>query len=177
MRLAGLTTLILFFGVGTECLAQEPAGDRAENLRMQLLEIDGRENELRSRLLEIEESLKPENISRSLAGVGSTRPEELRTQRRRQLEVERNYFRQQIDLLEKQRSRIQSAILQADNEAYLESAGIDPSSDVAKKKVVRHRPRRKQTKGRKKPAATRTKASLGPPPSLLLFRSEPSRLC
>ena len=175
MRLAGVTIAILFcFGI--ECVAQEPASDRGEELRMQLLEIDGRQNELKIRLLEIEENLKPENIARSLAGVGSTRPEELRAERRRQLEVERNYFKQQIDLLDKQRSRIQSAILRADNEAYLQSAGIDPASGAPKKKIVRHRSRRKPTKGRKPPSAKRRKATLSPAPSLLPF-NEPSRVC
>jgi len=65
--------------------AQESAQNRAASMRAQLVETQARQAELQMRLQQLEEDLKPENIEHSLAGVGSTHPEELREARRRQL--------------------------------------------------------------------------------------------
>ena len=51
-------------------------------------------------LQQLDESIKPENIERSLAGIGSTRPEELRETRRRQLTIERDGVLAQLKTLE-----------------------------------------------------------------------------
>src|SRR5205823_3361221 len=73
--------------------AQSNAQERAANLRAQLVEAQARQAELQTRLQQLEENLKPENIERSLAGVGSVHPEELREARRRQLEIEKRGVR------------------------------------------------------------------------------------
>ena len=57
-----------------------------------------------------------------MSGIGSTRPEELREQRRRQLEIERNGVRAQLNLLATSHTRLETAIAQADAEAYRQSA-------------------------------------------------------
>lgn len=101
---------------------QGGARERAADLRRQLSDVEAKQAELQARLQQIEENLKPENIERSLAGVGSTRPEELREQRRRQLEIERTGVRSQLDLLAASHSRLETSILQADGEAYRQSA-------------------------------------------------------
>ncbi|HYK21147.1 MAG TPA: hypothetical protein VEV42_10460, partial [Pyrinomonadaceae bacterium] len=84
MRFSLLLVLLL---VGGNAYGQESssANDSLEKLRAQLLEVQTKEEALRARAEQLEESLKPENIERSLAGVGSTKPEELREARRRQL--------------------------------------------------------------------------------------------
>ena len=77
---------------------------------------------MQTRLQALDEKLRPENIERDLAGVGSTRPEDVREQRRRQLEIERNGVRAQLDLLTTSHSRLETAIAKADADAYRQSA-------------------------------------------------------
>src|SRR2546423_8711571 len=101
---------------------QTTAQEKAANLRSQLSEVETKQAELQTRLQTLEENLKPENIENSLAGVGSTHPEDLRAQRRRQLEIERNGVQTQLNLLATSHSRLETAIVQADAEAYHQSA-------------------------------------------------------
>jgi len=61
-----------------------------------------------------QEYLKPENIEKGLAGIGSTRPEELREQRRRQLEIEKKSVQTRLDQLATSRNRLETGIVQAD---------------------------------------------------------------
>jgi hypothetical protein len=119
-RKIGLALLgLLMFSVGV--YAQE-AAETLEKLRAQLLEVQTKEDALRTRLEELDESIKPENIERSLAGVGSTRPEELREARRRQLAIERNGVLAQLNTLETSKQRLESAIANAEALAYQQSA-------------------------------------------------------
>jgi len=105
-------------------LAQDPsrAAEAGADLRVRLIEVQAREADGHARLAQLDEALKPENIERSLAGIGSTRPEELREQRRRALTIERDGVRRQLDLFETSRARLESAIQLADNRAYHQSA-------------------------------------------------------
>ncbi len=123
-------SLMLLFVFAFSINAQEgpSAAENAETLRAQLLEVLAKQDALRSRLEQLEESIKPENIERSLAGVGSTRPEELREARRRQLTIERDGVLAQLKTLETSRQRLEAAIANADALAYQESARTpDPS--------------------------------------------------
>jgi prefoldin subunit 5 len=101
---------------------QTSAQEKAANLRAQLAEVETKQAELQTRRQQLDESMKPENIEQNLAGVGSTKPEDLREQRRKQLEIERNGVQKQIDLLATSHARLQTAIAQADAEAYRQSA-------------------------------------------------------
>lgn len=98
------------------------AAETVEKLKAQLLEVQGKEDVLRSRLEQLDESIKPENIERSLAGIGSTKPEQLREYRRRQLAIERDGVLAQLKTLETSRQRLESAIANAEALAYQESA-------------------------------------------------------
>jgi hypothetical protein len=125
MRVRSSLVLLLFvFAFTVNGYAQEPASaaENAEKLRAQLLEVQAKEEALRVRAQQLEESLKPENIERSLAGVGSTKPEELRESRRRQLTIERDGVLAQLKLLETSRQRLETAIANADALAYQQSA-------------------------------------------------------
>ena len=102
--------------------AQTTAQERAAGLRAQLLEVETKQSNLQTRLQEVDEKLKPENIEKAFAGVGSTHPEELRAQRRRELEIERNGLRAQLDLLSTSHTRLERAISRAEAEAYRQSA-------------------------------------------------------
>jgi chromosome segregation ATPase len=101
---------------------QTTAQEKAASLRGQLTQIESKQSELQTRLQTLDEKLKPENIENSLAGVGSTHPEDLREQRRRQLEIERNGVQAQLNLLGTSHTRLESAIAQADAEAYRQTA-------------------------------------------------------
>ena len=125
---ANLLVFLLFLTfVSTTAFAQqESAAETADKLRLQLIEVQAQEESLRARAVELDEALKPENIERSLAGIGSTRPEELREARRRQLQAERNGIAAQLQTLETSRLRLEAAIRDAEIRAYHESAGVTP---------------------------------------------------
>jgi uncharacterized membrane protein YgaE (UPF0421/DUF939 family) len=119
-----LTPELALVSASTPTIAQtqNTAQEKAAGLRAQLAEVETKQAELQTRLQKLEENLKPENIENSLAGVGSTHPEDLRAQRRRQLEIERNGVQAQLNLLATSHTRLETAIAQADVEAYRQSA-------------------------------------------------------
>jgi hypothetical protein len=121
---SGLAMLfLLVFSVGVYAQDTAPtAAESAERLKGELLDVQNKEADLRMRLAELDEALKPENIERSLAGVGSTRPEELREARRRQLTIEKNGLQAQLQTLETGRVRLEAALANAEALAYQQSA-------------------------------------------------------
>ena len=126
MKLYFSIVVVLLFGspFTSRILAQDqpsPA-EAAADLRARLAEVQSNEADRHTRLIQLDEALKPENIEHSMAGIGSTRPEELREQRRRELTIERDSVRRQLDLLATNRTGLESAIQAADNRAYQQSA-------------------------------------------------------
>jgi len=119
-RKIGLALLALLM-LSVSVYAQDTA-ETLEKLRAQLLEVQTKEDALRTRLAQLDESIKPENIERSLAGIGSTKPEVLRETRRRQLAIERDGVLAQLKTLETSRTRLEAAIANAEALAYQESA-------------------------------------------------------
>jgi len=119
MTLLGLVISGLLLPV----FAQESGQERATNLRAQLAEVEAKQTELQMRQQQLAEDLKPENIERALAGIGSTHPEDLREQRRRQLEIEKKGVESQLDTLAASHARLESAIASADAIKY-QSAGL-----------------------------------------------------
>lgn len=92
------------------------AEQRAENLRSQQIDVESKLADLQSKLEQVEFSIRPENIERSAAGYGTTRPEEARDARRRALENERTRLLAQIRILETSRTRLEQALVTADAE-------------------------------------------------------------
>jgi septal ring factor EnvC (AmiA/AmiB activator) len=92
------------------------AEQRSSQLRTELREVQGKKADLEAHVEQVENDLKPENIERAVAGYGTTRPEELRAQRQKQLENDRTRSRQQIDQLAASEARIQQAIATSDVE-------------------------------------------------------------
>jgi hypothetical protein len=92
------------------------AEQRAENLRTQLLDTESKLADLQGKLDQIEYSLRPEMIERSIAGYGSVHPEETRDTRRRQLENEKMRAEAQIRILETSKSRLEQSLITADTE-------------------------------------------------------------
>jgi len=146
-----LITLALLTGYG---YAQETPIERSARLRSELADVQARANELETRLAQINEDIKPENIERSLAGVGSTKPEELRETRRRQLDIQRKGIQSQLDSLATARTRLERSIVSADTDQYRQSAGptttaIADSTTSAVKQNQRQKPRVKKRGQRK----------------------------
>jgi hypothetical protein len=124
---------LLFLTFISTGYAQEPtsAAESLDKLRLQLIEVQAKEDSLRARAEQLDEALKPENIERSLAGIGSTRPEELREARRRELQKERDGVAAQLQTLETSRLRLEAAIRDAETRAYHDSAGgTAPASEA-----------------------------------------------
>lgn len=87
---------------------------RAEALQAQLLDVSEKETPLQTRIDQIDEQLRPDNIDQALAGVGSMRPEEARDALRRRLSNEKRRLQTQFDLLHQNRARLQASLATAD---------------------------------------------------------------
>jgi hypothetical protein len=123
-------SLLLMLGLSVRAQERNNAAVAVDALRVQLIEVQEKEGSLRLRAQQMEEDLKPENIERVFAGIGSTRPEELREGRRRQLTVERESVKAQLKLVELTKERLETAIAAAEGRAYQESALPMPSPPV-----------------------------------------------
>ena len=117
-----LTALVLVSTSTIPAQSTTSAVQTAENLRAQLADVQAKEAALQSRAQQLDEALKPENIERYFQLTGSTRPEELREQRRRQLNNEKAGVLTQLEQLAASRARLESTILTADALAYQQSA-------------------------------------------------------
>ena len=95
------------------------AEQRAEQLRMQLVDVQSKMADLEAQLEGIEFALRPENIERATATFGSTRPEKARQARQRQLESERTRVKAQLRILATSQSRLEVSCANADNEVEL----------------------------------------------------------
>lgn len=88
---------------------------RAELLRRQLLELTEKETAYRSRLMQLDEDLRPESIDRNLALAGTTRSTtDLRDARRRVLDNERAGVISLLNQTTQSRQRLEDDVKQAD---------------------------------------------------------------
>src|SRR5437763_12135553 len=128
---------ILFLSSAIAASAQNPASaaQSVENLRAQLQNLESKETELQTRSRQLDEDLKPENIEKYFALNGSTHPEELREQRRRQLETEKSNITAQLEQLAASRARLEAAIATAEAAATRQSASapssLQPQGDIS----------------------------------------------
>ena len=89
--------------------------ERAEILRKQILELIEKETAYKSRMAQIDEDIRPENIERALSGIGTTRTVELRDTRRRVLENERKGLESLLNQTTSSRIRLEEDVRQADS--------------------------------------------------------------
>lgn len=116
-------TVLLLLGCAVHSLAQTmTAAEEAQQLRGELRQLLDRETEIEMRLHELDYELKPENIESYFAGVGSTRPEELRAMRRKKLQAEKDRLQKQLSEISQDRSRMEAAILNAETRANYATA-------------------------------------------------------
>lgn len=141
-----LALIVIFLLCSGESIAQTTAQERADSLRLQLEELQTKQLNLQQRLQVLEEQSKPENIEKSLAGVGSTKPEDLRELKRRQFEAEKSGIQKQLNILAESKVRLEAGLAQANAEAYQQSAKgpvtTSASTSTPTNKVTQERPRR-----------------------------------
>lgn len=123
-------SLLVMLGLSVGAQERTNMTDALDQLRLQQIEIQEKEGSLRLRAQQLEDDLKPENIERALAGIGSTKPEDLREARRRRLTIELESVRAQLRIVESTRMRLETAIASAEGRAYQESALPMPSPPV-----------------------------------------------
>src|SRR5580765_293140 len=107
------------------------AEQRSSQLRTELRDVESKKLDLETHLIQVEYDIKPENIERAAAGYGTTRPEEVRAQRQKQLEADRTRTRQQIDQLTASEGRIQTAIATSDLEVERLQKKLDAADRAA----------------------------------------------
>ena len=90
------------------------AEERAEVLRKQLIELIEKETGYRSRMTQFDEDLRPENIERSMVGIGGTRTAEMRDTRRRVLENDKRGIENLLNVTAQSRIRLEEDVRQAD---------------------------------------------------------------
>ena len=126
MKSYGMTVfvmLLILLGCAIHSFTQSmnPA-EEAQQLRNELRQLLDRKAQIETRLHELDYELKPENIESYFAGVGSTRPEELRAMRRNKLQAEKDRLVKQLSEISQDRSRMEAAILNAETRANFASA-------------------------------------------------------
>lgn len=107
------------------------AEQRASSLRTELRDVQAKESDLQAHAEEVDYALKPENIERSIAGFGTTHPEELREQRRRQLESEKERVRKQLAQMAASQAQLEQAIASADTEVERLHKRLDAADAAA----------------------------------------------
>lgn len=88
--------------------------DRIRSLQSDLTDIATKETALNKRLDEIEREQRPDRVERSMAGVGSTHPEQERDAIITKLGNEKRQIQSQLETLRSTRARIPSLIANAD---------------------------------------------------------------
>ena len=122
--------MLLFAGAAVPAPAQDVSAAelRIEKLRAQLRDVVDRESQLQDRAARLDEDLKPENVERSVASVGTTDAAALRARRREQLEKEKAEVTGQLSETATKRAGLEAEIAAAEAEAVrLKAATLAPT--------------------------------------------------
>lgn len=87
---------------------------RGEGLQLHLIEIAEKEEPLQGRFDLVNQQLRPDNVDRALAGVGSVHPEDTREDLRKRLVNERFRLQAQLELLRQDKMRTQASLVTTD---------------------------------------------------------------
>ena len=135
-RFSLMLVVLSFALMGSAYGQEQSAAETADQIRLKLLDVQGQQESLKLQAQELEEALKPENIERATSGYGSTRPEELRESRRKQLTIQRDSVLAQLKVLETARLRLETALGEANARAYHESARQVPTQALVAQSLV-----------------------------------------
>jgi hypothetical protein len=90
------------------------AEQRAETLRKQMFEMVEKESQIQTKLDQINNDIRPEVIERQVAFAGSLRPEDLRENRRKTLEVDKKNLQTLLNDIQTVRSNLEVNVQKAD---------------------------------------------------------------
>ena len=107
------------------------AEQRSSQLRTEQRTVQQKIGELEVRLEDVEFALKPENVERATSVYGTTRPEEIRAQRKKQLETERERVQKQLEQLRASDAHLTQAIATSDAEVDRLQKKIDAADRSA----------------------------------------------
>jgi chromosome segregation ATPase len=107
------------------------AEQRSSQLRTEQREVQAKIGELEVRLEDVEFALKPENVERATAVYGTTRPEEVRAQRKKQLETEHERVQRQLEQLRASDAHLTQAIATSDAEVDRLQKKLDAANRTA----------------------------------------------
>lgn len=131
--LIGLLLFVVGAAVTTQAQDVSATELRIEKLRAQLRDVVDREAQLQDRAARLDEDLKPENVERSVATVGTTDAAALRDKRREQLEKEKADVTGQLSEAATKRAGLESEIAAAEAEAVrLKAAALAPQEAPAR---------------------------------------------
>ena len=135
----GLYVRHLFIGLLLALAAAVPAWAQdvsavelqIERLRSQLRDVIDREAQLQDRASQLEDDLRPENIERSVAAIGTTDAAALRASRREQIEKQKAEVDTQLSEAAAQRARLEGEVAAAEAEAVrLKAAALGPGNNA-----------------------------------------------
>ena len=86
------------------------AEQRVEALQSQLSEVMEKQANLQARIDQLDESMKPENLERQIATVGTFRPDEARESLRRQFDNEKKRVQAQLDVQGTRRQQLEKSL-------------------------------------------------------------------
>jgi chromosome segregation ATPase len=90
------------------------AEQRAETLREKLFSLTEKENSIKAELEQVEYDSQDDVINRNLAVMGSMRPEELREQKRRQLQNKKTNLNSLLQQIQNNRAGLEENVAKAD---------------------------------------------------------------
>jgi hypothetical protein len=124
-----VSSALLVLAVASPTWAQDlsTVEQQVELLRAQLREVTEKEAQLQERARQLDEELRPENVERSVATIGTTDARALRNRRRQQLERQKAAVDEQLSSLAASRTGLEGAISTAEAEAVrLRASGLGP---------------------------------------------------
>lgn len=124
-----LVSLLFALAAASPAWAQDVSAVelQIERLRAQLRDVVDREAQLQDRAARLDEDLRPENVERSVAAIGTTDAAALRARRREQLEREKADVAGQLSEASAKRARLEAEIAAAEAEAVrLKAATLAP---------------------------------------------------
>ena len=104
------------------------AEQRTESLRKQLMDSTDKEAAIKTRLTELEMEMKPETIERKAAFIGSLRPEEVRENMRKTLQMEKDRITTQLSQLQNNRATLETSLQNA--EALVEKLRVKLEKEI-----------------------------------------------
>jgi len=107
------------------------AETRAESLRKQLFEMIEKENTVKSRIEQIQYDGRSEVVDRSVALMGSLRPEEMREQRKKSLDAEKRNLESLLTQIENSRRTLETNVEKADSMVERVRSKLDKEIDDA----------------------------------------------